>query len=265
MRTVNPMLVAVAVALALLPALASAKPPEPKGTLVYEDDFSDAANSDFEDNLRATDFSRGFHAPGVYHLKLAKPEAATYWTLLPGHSYGESSLVLDVWDDSDTLQGDVSLGVVFRARDNTHFYSIFLNPRKGQYTVRKLNGSQWTDIVPVTASPLIKRQTEVNQLRVDSSGDDFTIYVNGETLSTFSDASYAKGQIGLIFSNVDAVEPHMHFDNLSLYTTEPAAPAAAGPASLPNTGGAEGSAALLLAALAALLLASGGLARRVAR
>ncbi|MFO7170730.1 MAG: hypothetical protein DIU80_022100, partial [Chloroflexota bacterium] len=132
-------------------------------------------------------------------------------------------------------------------------FSVLLNPRKGQYAIRKLNGSQWTDLVPMTASPLIKRQTEVNQLRVDASGDDFTVYLNGETLATFSDSSYAKGQVGLIIDNVDAVEPHMHYDNLRLYTTE------ARPAALPSTGAPDSTplAALALAALAALALGVG--------
>src|SRR5258706_12769660 len=68
--------------LALWPALASAAPPAPKGKLVFEDDFSNPTKSGLEDNLQATDYSRGFHAPGVYHLKDLK-DKATNWELFP--------------------------------------------------------------------------------------------------------------------------------------------------------------------------------------
>ncbi|HWQ14218.1 MAG TPA: family 16 glycoside hydrolase, partial [Roseiflexaceae bacterium] len=248
MKTVYRVAMLVAFGLALLPALASAQPPAPKGRLVFEDDFSSATKSGLEDNVNATDYSRGFHPPGVYHLKLSNPNEVRF-ALLPNQSYGQFSAQLDIWDNSDAFTGSVSQGLVFRARDATHMYAVLIEPRKGQYAVRKLDGRQWTDLVAFEDSPLIKRQAEVNQLRVDAEGDDFTVYLNGETLVTFSDASYDKGGIGLITANVDAEEPHMHFDNLKIYSTE-AAPAGA-PAGLPRSGGSDGP-ALALAALALL-------------
>jgi LPXTG-motif cell wall-anchored protein len=251
----------VAFGLALLPALAGAAPPAPKGQVVYEDDFTDAAASSFEDNLRASDYGRGFHPPGVYHLKIVNPNAVGA-ALLPTHSYGQFSVEVEVSDNSDVIQGASSQGVVFRAQDQTHYYAVLVNSRDGQYAIRKLNGRQWTDIVAMTDSALVKPDTEVNLLRVDGEGDDFTVYLNGETLDSFSDASYAKGTVGMILANVDAVEPHMHFDNMAVYSTEPAPEAPAVPATLPNTGAAESAPALALAALALMLLALGAMARR---
>jgi len=253
----------VAFGLALLPALAAAQPGAPQGELVYEDDFNDAAASSLEDNLRASDFGRGFHPPGVYHLKVNNPGAVGA-ALLPSHSYDQFSVEVEVSDNSDTLQGASSQGVVFRAQDQTHYYAVLVNSREGQYAIRKLNGRQWTDIVAMTDSPLVKADTEVNLLRVDGDGDDFTIYLNGEELDSFSDTSYAKGTVGMILVNDDAVEPHMHFDNMAVYSTEPAPEAAAVPATLPNTGAGESASALALAALALLLLALGATLRRAA-
>ncbi|MEN9936503.1 MAG: hypothetical protein RLZZ387_3082, partial [Chloroflexota bacterium] len=258
MNTARRVAIMVAIGMALLPALASAKPPEPEGKPVYQDDFSNATKSGLEDNLEGEDFSRGFHTPGVYHLKLANPDEVR-WSLLPDQTYGQFSLQADVWDNSDSFQGGVAQGLVFRAKDDTHFYTVLLDPRKGQYAVRKLNGKQWSDLVPMTASPLVKKQAEVNQLRVDAKADKFTVYLNGETLATFSDASYSSGQIGMLVANTDAVDPHLHFDNLKIYTTEAAATL---PAALPSTGG-DALATLALATLGALLLGSGALTRRL--
>jgi LPXTG-motif cell wall-anchored protein len=254
----------VAFGLALLPALAAAQPGAPQGELVYEDNFDDAAASSFEDNLRASDFGRGFHPPGVYHLKVNNANAVGA-ALLPTHSYDQFSFEVEVSDNSDTLQGASSQGVVFRAQDQTHYYAVLVDSRAGQYAIRKLNGRQWTDIVAAADSPLVKPDTEVNVLRVDGDGDDFTVYLNGEELDSFSDASYAKGTVGMILVNDDAVEPHMHFDNMAVYSTEPAPEGAAVPAALPNTGAAEGASMLMLAALAALLLGLGAAARRAGR
>src|SRR5215211_50938 len=127
----------VALVLALLPSITSAKPPDPKGKLVYEDDFSSGAKSKLEDNLQATDYQRGFHPPGVYHLKLLTNNEVR-WSLLPNQSYTEFSVVADVFDFSDDIStGDVAQGLVFRAQDNSHFYAVLVDPRKGQYAVRK--------------------------------------------------------------------------------------------------------------------------------
>jgi LPXTG-motif cell wall-anchored protein len=253
-------LVAFGLAL-LLPALAAAQSPAPQGEVVYEDNFDDAAASSFEDNIRASDYGRGFHPPGVYHLKVNNPNVAGA-VLLPTHSYGQFSVEVEVEDNSDTLQGASSQGLVFRAEDLSNYYAVLLNSREGQYTIRKLEGDEWTDIVPMTDSPLVKADTELNVLRVDGDGDDFTVYLNDEELDTFSDSTFAKGSVGMILVNEDAVEPHMHFDNIVVYSTEPAPEAPATPATLPNTGAAESAPALALAALALLLLSLGAAARR---
>ncbi len=254
--------------LALVPALALAAPPEPKGKLVYEDDFSDKTKSGLEDNLKATDYSRGFHAPGYYHLKDLKA-TETHWSLFPKQRYTNLAFELDVFDNSDDFTGDVWQGVIVRAQDEAHFYAVLLNPRAGKYNVRKLDGAgKWSDLVAPTDSKLIKSGSEINRLRVDADAANFTIFLNGEQLGTFSDAAYKQGGIGLIAANVDAVAMHMHFDNVKAYTTDAGAPVigssggASAPSALPRTGATDPLPALLLAGLAALLLTLGAVARR---
>jgi hypothetical protein len=243
--------------LALLPALALAAPPAPQGNLVYQDDFSDKTKSGLEDNLRATDYSRGFHAPGVYHLIMMENDQ-TGWETFPDQSYSNFSYQLDVVDNSDDFNGNVSAGVVFRAQDDNHMYAVLIDSRQGQYSVRKLNGANaWSDIIPAKSSKLISLRDAENVLRVDGNGDAFTIYLNGEQLDTFKDAAFKAGGVGMIQSNVDAVKPHSHFDNVEIYTTDAAAPAA-----LPTTGGAGESAPLALAAFAFALLLIGLWARQ---
>lgn len=253
MKAVVKLGMVAALCLALWPALAGAETPAPKGSQVFADDFSDPQKSNLDDNLEATDYSRGFHAPGVYHLILFQNND-TRWSIFPGQAYSSFTFELDVWDNSDDFAGSVSQGVVFRATDNDHFYSVQLDPRGGRYTVLKHDGpNSWSEIIPWTESPLVNLRKEVNRLRVDGEGDQFTIYLNGEMLDSFRDSSFAKGGLGMIASNVDAVRPHLHFDNVVIYTTDSA------PTTLPRTGPAPASLSPLLLVIAASLLGLGAL------
>ena len=204
--------------------------PEPPGTLVYEDDFNGDAAAEIEksgllDITGNPDFNHGFH-PGVYIIDLSQPNSR-HWVVLPRFAFGDFSMQIDLWDDSDNPTGDVAQGVAFRVRDDDHLYAALIDPRRGQYSVQKLNGKDtWSDLVAWKPLPLVKRGTDVNQLRIDAAGDTFSIYLNGQMLDRLqdSDPAYAYGMLGLVVANVDAVEPLMHFDNLKIWNNTPAAP-----------------------------------------
>jgi formylglycine-generating enzyme required for sulfatase activity len=201
--------------------------PEPTGRIAIQDNFDnkEAPVSALEDQLQAPDFRRGFHPPGVYHV--IPPANTASWVLAPRQLVGDFSYQIELWDDSDELRGEFSEGIVFRARDTTHFYALLIDPRNGRYTVRKYDGRQsFSDLIPWTESPLVNRQKEHNLVRVDAQGENFTIYLNGKQAGAFSDGSYVSGMVGLISDNVDAVEPHPHFDNLTLWSNDqpPVAP-----------------------------------------
>ena len=205
------------------PADPAAEPPPPAGSVVLTDDFSKAGElTGLEDLTRDPEFSRGFHAPGVYHL-IANNSDETRQVVMPRHMFGDFTVQIDLWDDSDDFAGSAALGIIFRARDTERFYALLLNPRAGQYTVRRYDGpGQWADLIPWTDSPLVSRGKEVTTVRVDAAGDDFTFYLNGQQAGSFSDSSYGQGMLGMIIDNGDAVRPHMHFDNLAVWSNDSA-------------------------------------------
>lgn len=231
----------------------------PTGPLVYEDTFSDGTKSGLEDNLSATDYSRGFHAPGVYHLIMLSTDS-THWSLFPRQSYGTLTFQAEVWDNSDTFAGDAWLGAIIRAQDASHFYAVLVDPRKGQFAARRLDGGTWVDLIPWTPGAMIRSKAEHNVLRIDADGSTFTIYVNEQKAGTFSDTTYAKGGIGVIAGTADAVQPHMHFDNVKVYSNERSS--GTQPGTLPVTG-ANSDPGLLVILLAAVLLVAGVVLRRV--
>ena len=215
-------------------AMAGGEPPEidtlptPAGTLVYEDDFDADASVEInktglEDVKGDAEFNPGFH-PGVYRMEIAKAND-THAILLPRLAFNNFSMRMDLSDDSDTRDGDVAQGVVFRAQDDTHFYTVLIDPRQGQYAIRKLNGADtWSDLIAWTPSPIVKRKGDTNRLRVDALGTTFTIYLNGQSLGQIADndGPFPFGLVGMIVTNVDGVAPTLHFDNLKIWSNDPA-------------------------------------------
>jgi len=200
--------------------------PKPLGKLVYEDDFgAGGEKGGLEDQPGATDFQRGFHSPGVYHFKILQPND-TRWVVLPRLAHSDLSVQIEMWDNSDNYAGDVAQGLVLGVRDAAHLYAVLVDPRKGRYTVRKLDGANtWIDLIAWKDSPLVKRRDEHNDLRVDAEGGTLTVYLNGALLDTVHDDSYRFGMLGMIVASVDATAPHMHFDNIKIWSRD--TPAAA--------------------------------------
>ncbi|HWQ14217.1 MAG TPA: SUMF1/EgtB/PvdO family nonheme iron enzyme, partial [Roseiflexaceae bacterium] len=213
--------------------------PEPAGVIALEEDFnSGGERTGLDDRVQDTEFSRGFHPPGVYHF-LATTPGETRWAVLPRQLVGDFSMQLEVWDNSDEFVGTVAQGVIFRVRDAAHFYAFLLDPRSGRYTVRKQDGTgAWSDIIPWKDSALIKRGAEHNLIRLDAAGENFTIYLNGQQLDTFSDGSYRSGMLGMLIANGDAAKPHMHFDNLVIWSADPRPPDAGLPPARDTPAGA---------------------------
>ena len=193
-------------------------PPAPAGTLVYTDSFSDPAKSGMENLVKAPDFQRGIHPPGVYHILVLLPNE-THVELFARQAYQNFSAQVELNDNSDDPAGAVSQGMVFRARDQQHYYALLIDPRAGKYSLRRQDGDKLEELIPWTDSPLIKLQKEVNKLRVDAVDTAFTFYLNDAKLASFDDKIYERGMIGFVVANVDADKPHMHFDNLAIWSS----------------------------------------------
>ena len=210
------------------PPTEAAPPPPPAGTEVFAEDFNHGpTNSGLDDldDVLGAEFSRGFHTPGVYHFKLSQPDERR-WVVLPRLAYTNFSMQIDLWDNSDQFIGSVAQGLIFRVRDNDHFYALLFNPRDKHYSVIRQDGAgNWSEVLPRKPAPGMKQKKDVNQVRLDAVGDTFTIYLNGAVLDSFQDQTYSSGMIGLITANEDAGEPHMHFDNLQIWSSD--TPAAA--------------------------------------
>lgn len=78
--------------------------------------------------MKATDFQRGVHSPGVYHMLVLMPNE-TRAELFARQFYKNFSAKIDLSDNSDDLAGAVAQGLVFRAQDRQHYYALLIDPR----------------------------------------------------------------------------------------------------------------------------------------
>ncbi len=194
--------------------------PEPDGTLIFTDSFdSGLGRSGLEDLLDADDFQRGVHPPGVYHL--LSSESGTHWSLLPRLAYRDFSIQLMLQDNSDSFDGSAAQGVIVRVRDDEHFYMVLLDSRGGRYAVRKQDGEDnAADLIAWTPSPSIKGRDGENLLRIDAKDENFTIYLNGTLLDSFSDSDYGFGMVGMAIEQGDAERPHLHVDDIQIWSSD---------------------------------------------
>ena len=64
--------------------------------------------------VKVTDFQRGIHPPGVYHMLVMGPNE-TRVELFARQAYQNFSIQIYLNDNSDDLAGALSQGLVFRA------------------------------------------------------------------------------------------------------------------------------------------------------
>ena len=93
----------------------------------------------------------------------------------------------------------------------------------GQYSLGRIEGDNYVPIVPWTDSPAISRFSAANILRVERSGAQITLHLNGTKLTTVTDAVHTSGKIGIDainFSDASGIEASN--DDLTVWNGEAA-------------------------------------------
>ncbi|HEY2595009.1 MAG TPA: hypothetical protein VGK33_14025, partial [Chloroflexota bacterium] len=81
----------------------------------------------------------------------------------------------------------------------------------GEYGVWRRDGDHWVDLVPWTPSPVVRSGGSPNDLLVRAVGARLTFSVNGTVLATITDATYARGSVGLFVGGDDNAVALDHF------------------------------------------------------
>jgi len=150
------------------------------------------------------------------------------WELVPGTKVF-SNFKLTV--DATLSRGDQSngYGVFIRGASNQNSqlatYYRFELYGDGTYAVFKgvvdANGNSKSNaLVDDTMDSAIQKQGTVNHVTIDANGPSMAFIVNGQTLTTVTDQSYAGGSVALFVSNLPPPTPPVAqatFNKLAIY------------------------------------------------
>ena len=134
--------------------------------------------------------------------------------------------VIDAAGYFTTGSGKYEYGVVFRADADGKQYYVFTVTNDGKYNVALYKDEKYTDLIPYTASPLVKTgPTDFNFFTVVMRGAKFDFYLNDGFVGSVTDSTIASGYVGLFFYNAEA-NTGVGFDQFTISTFTPPTPTA---------------------------------------
>jgi hypothetical protein len=186
------------------------------GDELFADDFSDPASGLYDD-ADAQEWGRGYYdaktARYVYALAPDPGAIYDYYTdvALP------DSFALQV-SASYTGTDNNAYGLIFQVVDESSFY-LFRVSGDGYFIVEKSDAEGVTPLIDWTiADGVAMEEGGENVLTVVGQGAEYTLYINGAQVGSFSDDSYSGGSIGIVADAYDPDQPASFFyDDLAVY------------------------------------------------
>jgi hypothetical protein len=176
------------------------------------DDFSDPS-SGLVDDQEVQDWGRGYYDSSIeQYVTELTPYAGPIYDYYEGITL-DDPFMIEVFGGYEGAANN-SYGLIFQLIADG-FYAFEISG-DGFYTLERVDGTETTTLIDWTASELID-QTElgINVLTVVGQGDTYQLYINGQQVDTFTDATYSGGTFGIITNNYDEEAPvTFYFDDL---------------------------------------------------
>jgi hypothetical protein len=190
------------------------------GTILFQDDFSTAANGW---NVARTDYGEFSYADGEYRILLNRPDFNTY-SILPKQRFDNVSVEVDVRLAAGPLNG--VFGILCRAEADKNVASkayVFAIRGDGVCAIlKRTSATFWDAIAMANGSKAIKRGNSANHLRADCSGTTLTFFINGEKVLDKSDPAFSGGFVGFAVTTQPKSEPiDVRFDNFVVRAIAP--------------------------------------------
>jgi serine/threonine-protein kinase len=146
---------------------------------------------------------------GAYIIRIDRlvGREAVSWGTLQDLTW-EDARVEAVMRASSFSNAAVRMGVWVRVNSPSDFVAFMINSR-GSYYIGRFDQvtNAYTDLAPWTRSRAIRvGDNATNTLRVDSVGDRFDFYINGEYMTSVTDATFASGRIA-VFGATSEIAP----------------------------------------------------------
>ncbi|MBN1993528.1 MAG: protein kinase [Anaerolineae bacterium] len=179
--------------------------------IIFEEYFDSDANGwatgEFEDDYSQDEITI---EDGKYTLRALTKKAAYIEKKLPNREFSDFVLTLEA-TPHDTAE-HYSYGIAFREDSEANVYTFEIG-NDGLYAVF-LYDNEWIKLKDWSSAKAIK-PGQTNQLKVIAQGSTLTFFVNDDQLTTLTDDTLAKGQIGLILDMFEENQSAaVDFDNL---------------------------------------------------
>ncbi|MFZ0544443.1 MAG: family 16 glycoside hydrolase [Candidatus Promineifilaceae bacterium] len=136
------------------------------------------------------------------------------YTTLQDRAFSNFLLEVEATQLAGSLES--SYGVIFRMQSPDEFYRFDITGN-GRFTVQRHDADgSWTSFVEdwPQSEAIMQGYNVTNLIRISATGPAVAVYVNGELLHQFSDATYAEGNIALEGGTFGQPGLSVSFDNL---------------------------------------------------
>ena len=181
----------------------------PNVNVLYEDDFTDINRGWPTEAEEAALF--GYHPPDYYHVEVSQAEHSV--VAFRGLEEGDFTAEVDtIVDHTTSPDGDFFYGLAFR-RSDAGFYAFTISSRTDRWQLFRQEGDQRTELAAGTVDEM-GGLVRLDRMRVDVSGNQISVGLNGILLAEVEDSNLAEGDVGFFVQTLDEPLAHVHFDYL---------------------------------------------------
>lgn len=186
------------------------------GEVLFSDDFTDPASGLYDD-AEPSEWGQGYYdAKTKRYVYALVPDSGAIYDYYTDVALPES-FALEI-STSYTGTADNAYGLIFQVVDDESFY-LFRVSGDGYFIVEKADADGITPLIDWTiADGVATSEGGENHLAVVGQGAEYSVYINGALVGSFSDESYSGGSVGIA---ADAYDPEVpasfFFDDLAVY------------------------------------------------
>ena len=204
-------LLVVLIALVALP-LATLQAQGP-GEVLYEEDFSSPKTGW---NVGEYDGGAvGYTDDGTYFV-ISNGNSTMEWGAA-GQDFSDATIAVDATQISASDNNNNGYGVMCRVQDDGYGYLLRISG--DGYASIYLVTEEFTALSEWTQVDAVIQGDSTNHLEATCDGSTLSLVVNGVSVATAEDDTYASGDIALSATSYEATASEIHFDDLSVTAT----------------------------------------------
>jgi Tol biopolymer transport system component/DNA-binding beta-propeller fold protein YncE len=194
--------------------------PEPRTAdreaLLYEDDFADVDSGWAVEEDK--DYTQGY-SDGEYQLAVHRKNYVVWTYAELEEPLDDFSLEVDAHQSHGALTN--TLGIVIYQKQGEGIYHFFQITSQGSYSVRRLEGDEWSPVASWTETEAINQGLGAdNHLQLIRDGERISFYVNGVLVTDVTGIPQAPVFVGLAAGAYHREGMEARFDNVKVYGLE---------------------------------------------